>query len=93
MFFTNLYPAVIFRSTGVSGSMIKTNSNGDRESPWKIPLLVSTCPRSVPRSVIIIIIIIIYYYIYKLLRNYEASRMSHLRDFSRFVGLFQDEKS
>ena len=51
MFFTNLYTALIFHSTRVSGHMIKTNSNGDRESPWKIPLVMSTCPRSVPPDV------------------------------------------
>ena len=31
--------------------MIKTNSNGDKESPWKIPLLMPTCPISVPPDV------------------------------------------
>ena len=40
MFFANLYPALIFRSTWVSGSMSKTNSNGDKGSPWTIPLLM-----------------------------------------------------
>ena len=51
MSFASPYPALIFRSTSVSGSMIKTNSNGDKKSPWKIPLLMSTCPRSVPPDV------------------------------------------
>ena len=27
-----------FVALGVSGSMIKTNSNGDKESPWKMAL-------------------------------------------------------
>ena len=50
MTFASLYPALIFHSTGtrVKGNMITINSSGDKESPWKIPLLMSTCPRAVP---------------------------------------------
>ena len=38
MFFWSLYSAFIFLGGWVSGSMITTKSNEDKESPWKIPL-------------------------------------------------------
>ena len=45
------FEVCIFLGTSVSGSMIIAKSNGDNESPWKIPFLMSTCPISVPPDV------------------------------------------
>ena len=42
---------IIFLNTKVSGMSVTTNSNGDKLSPWNIPLWMSTSPRTCPPAV------------------------------------------
>ena len=43
--FSSLYPIPALRSTCVKGISAITNNNGEKESPWKMPLLMFTEPR------------------------------------------------
>ena len=42
-----LYPCFTSHNTSVNGKRDTTNSNGDNQSPWKIPRFIFTVPRSV----------------------------------------------
>ena len=64
----SLYLAFIFLSTRLSGRMITTKSNGDKESPWKIPLLM----------LIVFIIIVIIIIKQTKISTQSKSRTDHL---------------
>ena len=42
--FHRLYPALTFLNTSVSRISVNINSNGERLSPWNIPLFIHTSP-------------------------------------------------
>ena len=98
MSFASLYPTLIFCSTSVCDSMIKTNSNGNKESLWKIPLLMSTYPRSVPPDIntvfqfimLLMIMVIMFLAPLTISRHFnihECGTMSHAID--KFVNLLR----
>ena len=59
MLFAYIYPASHVLRKTVRGIIVTTNRSGDRESPWKIPLLKDTVPTMMMMMMMVIIIIII----------------------------------
>ena len=51
LFLTKLVPAADSFSTLLRESIAITNNKGDKESPWNVPLLMDTSPRSLPHAV------------------------------------------
>ena len=51
MLFAYRYPASHFLRMRVSGIIVTTKRSADRESPWKIPLLMGTVPKLWPFDV------------------------------------------
>ena len=49
-FFSTWYPISVSLNICINGNKAITNSNGENEAPWNIPLLMGTDPSSLPSA-------------------------------------------